>query len=321
MDEADEPTRPDRTGPLRRRLPRPAGARHRAAGLDVRPTGPQLGGRRDRRRLRRGGQGQGAVPDRSHLGRGRSAQRQRPRHLRLPGHRPRGRPQHGRRRPSTSAAPRCTRRADLVDAAAVGAGPDLLLPPRHADQQPPQPAQGHAPHGRDRASRRCCRRSSPSTWPPASPPSRPSPVSVGAGEILTFEGRGLPNLPPTGLRDVLTKPAAPLSGCRRCATSTSTGCTACSRRAAPRRSGSTSTAWRSRATRPAASATSCSDNLSAITSDRGDGPILAAATLIKMNVVAGGGHPHRLRRRQPHRRGPGAGGGRSTPPACSSSPG
>ena len=36
------------------------------------------------------------------------------------------------------------------------------------------------------------------------------PISVGAGEILTFEGRGLPNLPPTGLRDVLTKPAGPL---------------------------------------------------------------------------------------------------------------
>ena len=32
------------------------------------------------------------------------------------------------------------------------------------------------------------------------------PVSIGAGEILTIYGRGLPNLPPTGLRDVLTRP-------------------------------------------------------------------------------------------------------------------
>ncbi len=34
------------------------------------------------------------------------------------------------------------------------------------------------------------------------------PVSIGAGEILTINGRGLPNLPPTGLRDVLTRPKA-----------------------------------------------------------------------------------------------------------------
>ncbi len=38
------------------------------------------------------------------------------------------------------------------------------------------------------------------------------PVSVGAGEILTFSGRGLPNVNPTGLRDVLTPPAGPLGG-------------------------------------------------------------------------------------------------------------
>ena len=36
------------------------------------------------------------------------------------------------------------------------------------------------------------------------------PVSVGAGEILTFSGRGLPNLNPTGLRDVLAQPQGPL---------------------------------------------------------------------------------------------------------------
>src|SRR5687767_14985400 len=36
------------------------------------------------------------------------------------------------------------------------------------------------------------------------------PVSVGAGEILTFAGRGLPNLNPTGLRDVLAQPKGPL---------------------------------------------------------------------------------------------------------------
>lgn len=37
------------------------------------------------------------------------------------------------------------------------------------------------------------------------------PVSVGAGELLTFAGRALPNLPPTGLRDVLSKPKTPIA--------------------------------------------------------------------------------------------------------------
>lgn len=37
------------------------------------------------------------------------------------------------------------------------------------------------------------------------------PISVGAGEFLTFEGRGLPNLRPTGLRDILSKPGGALS--------------------------------------------------------------------------------------------------------------
>ncbi len=41
------------------------------------------------------------------------------------------------------------------------------------------------------------------------------PVSVGAGEILTFNGRGLPNLNATGLRDVLTPPAGPLANLRK----------------------------------------------------------------------------------------------------------
>jgi hypothetical protein len=36
------------------------------------------------------------------------------------------------------------------------------------------------------------------------------PVSVGAGDILTFDGRGLPNINPTGLRDVLARPTGPL---------------------------------------------------------------------------------------------------------------
>jgi len=36
------------------------------------------------------------------------------------------------------------------------------------------------------------------------------PISVGAGEFLTFDGRGLPNLNPTGLRDILSRPGGAL---------------------------------------------------------------------------------------------------------------
>jgi hypothetical protein len=110
------------------------------------------------------------------------------------------------------------------------------------------------------------------------------PVSVGAGEILTFEGRGLPNLPPTGLRDVLTKPTGALfqlQGLRdkyldRMYGALKTGGTSAQRQYLDRLAISRN------------QARSIGDellgNLGAITSDRGDGPILAAATLIKMNV-------------------------------------
>jgi hypothetical protein len=38
------------------------------------------------------------------------------------------------------------------------------------------------------------------------------PVSVGAGNILTFDGRALPNISPTGIRDVLSHIQGPLAG-------------------------------------------------------------------------------------------------------------
>ena len=110
------------------------------------------------------------------------------------------------------------------------------------------------------------------------------PVSVGAGEILTFEGRGLPNLPPTGLRDVLTKPAGALFQLQalrdkhldRLYAQLKEGGTPAQRQYLDRLAISRS------------QARSIGDellgNLDAITSDRGDGPVLAAATLIKMNV-------------------------------------
>jgi Protein of unknown function (DUF1501) len=37
------------------------------------------------------------------------------------------------------------------------------------------------------------------------------PISAGAGDLLTIDGRSLPNLAPTGLRDLLTRPDTPLA--------------------------------------------------------------------------------------------------------------
>jgi hypothetical protein len=37
------------------------------------------------------------------------------------------------------------------------------------------------------------------------------PLSIGAGDILTFDGRSLANLPPRGLRDLLAQPDSPLN--------------------------------------------------------------------------------------------------------------
>jgi hypothetical protein len=111
------------------------------------------------------------------------------------------------------------------------------------------------------------------------------PVSVGAGDILTFEGRGLPNLPPTGLRDVLTKPEGVLFRLQavrdrhldRMYTLLKTGGTVAQRRHLDRVAISRDQAR--------SIGEELLGNLAAITSDRGDGPILAAATLVKMNVA------------------------------------
>jgi hypothetical protein len=111
------------------------------------------------------------------------------------------------------------------------------------------------------------------------------PVSLGAGEILTFDGRGLPNLPPTGLRDVLTKPEGMLFKLQAVRDKQIDRMHALlkERGTAAQRNYLDSLALSRRQAR------SISDellgNLAAITSDRGDGPVIAAATLIKMNVA------------------------------------
>jgi hypothetical protein len=110
------------------------------------------------------------------------------------------------------------------------------------------------------------------------------PVSVGAGDILTFEGRGLPNLQPTGLRDVLSKPKGAIGNLqalrdkhldRMYALLKERGTKAQQRyiddlvisRRQSRSLGEDLLGM-----------------LATITSDRGEGPVTAAITLLKMNV-------------------------------------
>jgi hypothetical protein len=110
------------------------------------------------------------------------------------------------------------------------------------------------------------------------------PLSVGAGEFLTFEGRGLPNLPPTALRDVLTKPDGALFALQQLRDQHLDRMYALLKEqgTAPQRDFVDRVALSRRQARSIGD--SLLDNLAAITSDKGDGPVLAAATLLKMNV-------------------------------------
>ncbi len=112
------------------------------------------------------------------------------------------------------------------------------------------------------------------------------PVSVGAGEILTFEGRGLPNLAPTGLRDVLTQtePQGMLAQLR-----TLRDRHIDKMHQLLKQQGTISQrAFLDRVALSRTQARKIADDLlkmlSAINSNRADGQILAAAILCKMNV-------------------------------------
>ena len=100
----------------------------------------------------------------------------------------------------------------------------------------------------DARGRRCCRRSVAKHLAPCLGTVQTEPVSIGAGEVLTFDGRGLPNLTPTGLRDMLTQPDGPLADLQPLRDKhLDRDVRRVSRSAGPRRSATTSTAWRCRA--------------------------------------------------------------------------
>jgi hypothetical protein len=111
------------------------------------------------------------------------------------------------------------------------------------------------------------------------------PLSAGAGDILTYEGRGLSGVPPIALRDVLTRPQGPLADLQKLRDATIDrmyGLVKADGTAAQR-------AFIDRLALSRQQARSLSDDLltllDGITSSESDGQILAAVALIKMNVA------------------------------------
>jgi hypothetical protein len=110
------------------------------------------------------------------------------------------------------------------------------------------------------------------------------PISLGAGDVLTFEGRGLPNLRPTGLRDLLTRPTGPVAKL------------AASRDAhldrmyalLKERGTKAQRALVDRMALSRGQARALSDDLinmlTGVTSDRSDGQVVAAVVLVRMKV-------------------------------------
>jgi hypothetical protein len=110
------------------------------------------------------------------------------------------------------------------------------------------------------------------------------PVSVGAGEILTYEGRGLPNLPPTGLRDVLTKPAGALKDLTQLRDKHLDRMHALLKERGTKVQKDYLDRVALSRTQARSLADDLLDSLAAIRSNRSDGQVAAAAALIRMNV-------------------------------------
>jgi uncharacterized protein DUF1501 len=110
------------------------------------------------------------------------------------------------------------------------------------------------------------------------------PVSLGAGEILSFDGRGLPNINPTGLRDVLAQPKGPLKDLQKLRDAALDRMNAALKQDGTR----VQRDYLDSLALSRSQARSIADDLLAmladITSDRSDGQVVAAAVLMKMNV-------------------------------------
>jgi hypothetical protein len=110
------------------------------------------------------------------------------------------------------------------------------------------------------------------------------PLSVGAGEFLTFDGRGLPNLNPTGLRDILSRPGGALARMQKLRDESVDRIHALLKQ----RGTTAQRAYLDSLAVSRAQARSLSDSLldalAGITDNGADGQITAAVTLVRMKV-------------------------------------
>ena len=110
------------------------------------------------------------------------------------------------------------------------------------------------------------------------------PVSVGAGEFLTFDGRGLPNLNPTGLRDILTHPTGPLMQLQTLRDASMDKIHAVLKEHGTAEQRAYLDNLVASRTQARSLSDSLLDTLSGITTNDADGQITAAVTMIRMNV-------------------------------------
>lgn len=114
---------------------------------------------------------------------------------------------------------------------------------------------------------------------------QPEPLSVGAGEVLSYQGRPVPNLSPTALRDALTRGRTPLAGLHGLRETTLDEV-----RATLKQRGSREQLVRlDQLVRSPGEARALGDRildeLAAIRSDEADGQIAAATALVRLNVA------------------------------------
>ena len=110
------------------------------------------------------------------------------------------------------------------------------------------------------------------------------PVSAGAGDVLTIDGRSLPNVAPTGLRDLLTRPNTALNRLQTLRDQSIDEISALLKREGTAAQRSYLDSLALSRTQARSLGTDLLDMLSAIKSDGADGQVTAAIALIKMNV-------------------------------------
>jgi hypothetical protein len=110
------------------------------------------------------------------------------------------------------------------------------------------------------------------------------PVSAGAGDVLTIDGRSLPNVAPTGLRDLLTRPNTALNRLQTLRDQSIDEINQLLKREGTAAQRSFLDSLAVSRTQARSLGTDLLDMLAAIKSDGADGQVTAAIALIKMNV-------------------------------------